>query len=231
MQRTGATPDEARRPRVSRVVDAAVSELAEQLVAVATRQLHDVGAPAVTLRQVAAETGVSPTAVYLHDRSRAPAAGGRRARVQRARGTPGRRRTPRDRHGVIDAYVREALNTPSAYGLLTHSTDERLSAWPVLLAPLTDAFAKALHPGSDVWRPALRKGFPRLRAGRGRADLHAALVRLGGCATGSSTTNPCTTSPFAALHDDAIAAVCPMTAGWTARISRVPALLLQDPRH
>jgi hypothetical protein len=97
--------------------------------------------------------------------------------------------------------------------------------WADLLAPGKEA---------ELWRPALRHAFPGLPAGRGRGDLHAALVRLAGLRNRIAHHEPVHHEPLAALHDDAVAAVaavCPVTAGWAARTSRVPVLLLQDPRR
>lgn len=97
--------------------------------------------------------------------------------------------------------------------------------WTDLLAPRQDEL---------LWGPALRHAFPGLTDGRGRADVHEPLSRLGGLRNAVAHHEPVVGRDLAALHDDAmvvLAAVCPVTRSWAERTSRVPGVLEQDPRQ
>jgi len=100
-----------------------------------------------------------------------------------------------------------------------------LAFWTELLSDRHD---------DDLWAPVLRHAFTGPLPDGSRQGLHRALVRLLALRNRIAHHEPVHGQDLAALHHDALAvlgAICPLTAEWAARTSRVPALLDQDPRR
>jgi len=116
-----------------------------------------------------------------------------------------RARGRRDRHALLVAHL-------------------GLGWWADLLGPRHEA---------DLWAPALRRAFPRLPDGAGRAAVHEPLTRLVALRNRIAHHEPVHDLPLRTLHGDALdvlGAICPLTRDWASRTSRVPGLLEQDPR-
>jgi hypothetical protein len=86
----------------------------------------------------------------------------------------------------------------------------------------------------DLWLPVLQHAFPGPLPEGSRDGLHQALLRLLALRNRIAHHEPVHGQDLSGLHDTALAvlaAICPLTAEWAARTSRVPALLEQDPRR